>query len=172
MIRFLNRYGQKITRNKDKDYRKDIVTSIVVVAIGSIAIAGYIILAKISPSFFINILNDIANAPWYFTLIVFFVIIFSYILIKFFTKRTIFFSGGMPSIHSGIAFSIWTIVSFLTFKETPLVSFLVLLLAILVVHGRILKSVHKIDEVIIGAMGGIVFTVAIFQLLTKFNFLK
>ena len=172
MIGLLNRYGQKITRNKQKDYRKDIITSIIIIAIGIIAIAGYIIFAKVSPSFFGNIFVDIVSSPWYFTIIVILGIIFIYILIKFFTKKTILFSGGMPSIHSGIAFSIWTIVSFLTFKETPIVSFLVLFLVILLIHGRTLKKVHKIDEIIIGAIGGIFLTVIIFQLLTKFNFLK
>ncbi len=175
MIKFLNKtkYGRIIVNNsKGKNYKKDIAVSMIIVAIGSVALGGYIILSKFSPLFFRKIFMNIVSSPWYFTLIVIFAIIIAYILIKFFTKKTILFSGGMPSIHTGIAFSIWTIVSFLTFKETPIVSVLVLFLAILVAHARVFKKVHKIDEVIIGAIGGIFLTIVIFQLLTKLNFLK
>jgi diacylglycerol kinase (ATP) len=172
MISLLNRYGQKITKNKKKDYRKDIITSIIIVIIGIISIIGYIVFIKLFPSFFSNISVKIISAPWYFTPIVLFAIIFIYIIIKFSTTRKILFSGEMPSIHSGIAFSIWTIVSFLTFKTTPLVSFLVLFLVILLIHGRTVKKVHDIDEIIIGAIGGICLTVVIFQILSKFTLYK
>ncbi|MCL5409149.1 MAG: diacylglycerol kinase [Candidatus Omnitrophica bacterium] len=151
---------------------KDVSASMVLVTTVSAVIVGYLILARFFPLSLRNIFKDIAYSPWYFTLIVIILISILYIFIKFFIKKGALFAGGMPSIHSGIAFSIWTIISFITFERYPLISFLVLLLAIWVAQGRILKGIHKIEEVVIGALGGILITVVIFEILTKIGFYK
>ncbi|MCL5674475.1 MAG: diacylglycerol kinase [Candidatus Omnitrophica bacterium] len=151
---------------------KDASASMVLVASGSAIIVGYLIVARFFPPSLRNLFEDIAHSPWYFTLTVIITISIIYIFLKFFIRRRALISGGMPSIHSGIAFSIWTIISFMTFYKTPLISFLVLLLAVWVAQGRVLKRIHKIEEVIIGALGGIFITVIIFELLTRVGIYK
>lgn len=158
--------------NIDARRLKDASASMVLVASISAILAGYLILARFFPISLRNIFKDIAYSPWYFTLTVIIIISIIYIFIKFFTKRGSLFAGGMPSIHSGISFSIWTIISFMTFNKYPLISFLVLLLAIWVAQGRVLKRIHKIEEVVIGSLGGIFITIIIFEILTKIGFYK
>lgn len=61
--------------------------------------------------------------------------------------------GGMPSGHSAIAFSMWTITLFVA--PSNLLIVLVLILAVLVAQGRIRPGYHSLTEVIVGALVGI-----------------
>lgn len=151
---------------------KDVAASVVLVASGGAVITGYLILAKYFPPSFRNAFANLASSPWYFTFGVFMFIVLLYGALKSFLKKGTLIVGGMPSIHSGLAFCVWTIVSFLTFRQEPLISLLVLLLAFWVAQGRILKGIHKIEEVTIGAIGGIFITILVFQFLEKSGFYK
>ncbi len=148
---------------------KDISAAAVLIAALTAIIIGYLLFAKYFPPSFRNAFENLATSPWYFTFFVLFIISFLYIILKSYIKRQVFISGGMPSIHSGLAFSIWVIVSMLTFKTEPLISVLVFLLAIWVAQGRIIKHIHTIEETVIGAVFGILLTVLLFQLVEKFT---
>ncbi|HPP66689.1 MAG TPA: diacylglycerol kinase, partial [bacterium] len=148
---------------------KDISAATVLVSVVTAIVIGYLLFAKYFPPSFRNAFENLAKSPWYLTFITLFLISFLYIILKSLIKRQVFISGGMPSIHSGLAFSIWIIVSMLTFKTEPLISVLVLLLAIWVAQGRIIKHIHTIEEIVIGAVFGILLTVLLFQIVEKFT---
>ena len=69
----------------------------------------------------------------------------------------------MPSGHSAVAFSIWTIISLL--YPNSLVVFLVFILAFLVARSRVRSEIHNGHEVVIGALVGVFFSILVFQLL-------
>lgn len=148
---------------------KDISAAAVLIAALTSIIVGYLLFAKYFPPSFRNAFENLGKSPWYLTFLVLFVITFLYIMLKSFIKRQVLISGGMPSVHSGLAFSIWVIVSMLTFKADPLVSVLVLLLAIWVAQGRIIKHIHTVEETVIGAIFGILLTVLLFQIVKRFT---
>ncbi|MCM8816607.1 MAG: diacylglycerol kinase [Candidatus Omnitrophica bacterium] len=150
---------------------KDIAAGAVLVSTITSVIVGYLLFARYFPPSFRNAFENLANSPWYFTFLVLFLISFLYTMLKSLIKKQTLISGGMPSIHSGIAFSIWVIVSMLTFKTEPLVSVLVLLLAVWVAQGRVIKRIHTIEETIIGAIFGILITVLLFQIVERFTIL-
>jgi diacylglycerol kinase (ATP) len=143
---------------------KDIGASAVLVASIFAFIGGYLIFIKYFPPEFRNIFLNITNSSWHFTFFVLVVVSFLTLILKFITEKKFNIVGGMPSIHTGIAFSIWTAISILTFKDYPVVSLLVLLLSIWVAQSRITKKIHKIEEVIVGGIIGIIITVLFFQL--------
>ncbi|MCM8806159.1 MAG: diacylglycerol kinase [Candidatus Omnitrophica bacterium] len=151
---------------------KDVAAASVLISAGTSVIIGYLLFAKYFPPSFRNAFENLANSPWYLTFLILFFISALYIMLKSLIKKEALISGGMPSIHSGIAFSIWVIVSMLTFKTEPLVSVLVLLLAIWVAQGRIIKHIHTIEETVIGAIFGILITVLLFQIVEKFKILQ
>jgi diacylglycerol kinase (ATP) len=151
---------------------KDVAAASVLVSAVTAVIIGYLLFAKYFPPSFRNAFENLANSPWYLTFLILFFISALYIMLKSLIKKEALISGGMPSIHSGIAFSIWVIVSMLTFKTEPLVSVLVLLLAIWVAQGRIIKHIHTIEETVIGAIFGILITVLLFQIVEKFKILQ
>ncbi|MCM8764290.1 MAG: diacylglycerol kinase [Candidatus Omnitrophica bacterium] len=163
---FFNQYHIQIRKIKDIAASAVLVSAIVSVII------GYLLFAPYFPPSFRNAFENLAASPWHFTFIVLFLISFLYIMLKSLIRKQALISGGMPSVHSGIAFSIWVIVSMLTFKSEPLVSVLVLLLAIWVAQGRIIKHIHTIEETVIGAIFGILLTVLLFQILERFTILQ
>ncbi|MFH1093268.1 MAG: diacylglycerol kinase [Candidatus Omnitrophota bacterium] len=71
--------------------------------------------------------------------------------------------GGMPSGHSAIAFSVWSITLFLS--PSKLLITLVLILAILLSQSRIRPGFHSLKEVIAGAFVGLGLTSLIFFIL-------
>lgn len=146
---------------------KDIGASAVLVSSIFAFITGYLIFIKYFPSGFRNIFINIANSPWYFTFFVLLIVSFLTLIFKFVSGKKFTLTGGMPSIHSGISFSIWTAISILTFKDYPVISPLVLLLSIWVAQSRITKKIHTIEEVIIGGIIGIIITIFLFQILWK-----
>ncbi len=69
--------------------------------------------------------------------------------------------GGMPSGHAAVAFSIWLMVSFLTFN--PVASLLTLVLAFIIAISRIKGGIHSRLEVLMGSLLGILVTALIFK---------
>lgn len=146
---------------------KDIGAASVLISSICAFICGYLIFIKYFPSGFRNIFENIKRSHWYFTFIALAVVTFLSILLKIITEEKFSLSGGMPSIHSGIAFSIWTAISFLTFKDYPVISPLVFLLSFWVAQSRVVKKIHKLEEVIIGGIMGIIITTLLFQIFGK-----
>ncbi len=143
---------------------KDLGAALVLLSATTSVIIGYLILSKHFPPEVRNAFENIAHSSWYITFIALLMITTLAIILKFILKRDSLLTGGMPSIHSGISFSIWTIVSFLTFKQEPLISLLVFLLAFWVAQSRVMRKIHRVEEVVIGGVTGILFTILIFQI--------
>ena len=70
--------------------------------------------------------------------------------------------GGLPSGHAAIAFAIATIVTVNT--QDPITSILAVTLAVMVSHSRLLLRYHTMREVFLGAMTGILITLAVLML--------
>ena len=145
---------------------KDVSAAMVLVASFCSVVVGYLVLSRHFPPSFRDAFGNIADSPWYFTFFAFLIIFFLYLAIKALVKGRALITGGMPSIHSGIAFSIWTIISFLTFRQEPFISLLVFLLAFWVAQSRVVKRIHTLGEVLIGAVAGIFITILVFQILS------
>lgn len=143
---------------------KDMGAALVLLPASASLIVGYLLIAKNFPPAWRNAFGNISHSPWYITFIILVLIISSSITLKFTLRRGSLLTGGMPSIHSGISFSIWTIVSFYTFRENPMISLFVFILAFWVAQSRVIKKIHNMEEVIIGALSGILITIMIFQI--------
>jgi diacylglycerol kinase (ATP) len=143
---------------------KDIAASAVFITAIWAFITGYLILVKYFPEGWRNIFTNIAESPWYLSFISLVLVILLALIMKYLFSKKVALAGGMPSIHSVMAFSIWTAISIFTFHEVPVISLLVFILAFWVAQGRVLKGIHKIIEVVVGGIIGILFTSLIFQL--------
>jgi len=142
---------------------KDAAAALVLVTAASSLIVGYLVMARYFPPEWGHAFENIAHSPWYITFLVLILVVVTTVVLKFTLKMDSLVTGGMPSLHSAISFSIWTAVSFMTFGREPLVSLLVLLLALWVAQSRVQRKIHRIEEVVIGAAVGILITVIAFQ---------
>ena len=146
---------------------KDIAAGAVFVASVNAVITGYIlIISRLAAADFLGkVTPRIHQYPSHLTVVAIIMVIVIVIGIKVFRRERHLLRGGMPSGHSAVAFSVWTIVTLLT--KSPVISAMVLALALLVARSRIIEGVHNIWEVIAGSALGAFITILIFQLLLK-----
>ena len=144
---------------------KDICAGAVLLSALSAIIVGYILFAnRVGVKIEGNILK-IRESDWHVTFIVLLTILALVVISKILLHSGTPLRGGMPSGHSAVAFSIWTIMAF-TYPNS-LSIFLVFILAFLVSRSRVKGGVHSTLEAFMGALLGIVVTVLIFQVLKR-----
>ncbi len=90
------------------------------------------------------------------------VVIILVIIIKAVTGKGAALRGGMPSGHAAVSFSIWVAAIFLS-GSLP-ITVLTLLLAVMVSWSRWSSGVHRVHEVVAGALLGAAVTLALFLL--------
>jgi diacylglycerol kinase (ATP) len=141
---------------------KDIGAGAVLLSAITAAVVGYILFASRAGIRIEDNIAKIRGSSWNITLIILIIILVIVVLSKLILHKGTPLRGGMPSGHTAIAFSIWTIISLL--YPNSLVIFLVFVLAFLVARSRISANVHNLMEVFIGALVGVIATVFIFQM--------
>ncbi len=148
---------------------KDVAAGAVLLASLNAVGVGYFLFSHHFGSTLKTLIERIKNSSWHLTLIALLLVFGLGILLKLLLKRGSPMRGGMPSIHSALAFSIWTTTIFLSLrletKEASLITVLVLILAIAVAQSRIGKDIHTIWEVVTGALFGSLVTVMVFQMM-------
>jgi diacylglycerol kinase (ATP) len=143
---------------------KDISAGCVLVASINALIVGYILfLGRLWEVRIETSIEKIKSSPWHVTLIILIVVLFMVILSKALLHKGTPLRGGMPSGHAAVAFSIWTIITFLT--ASHLVAVLVFILALLLARSRLSGGIHTIWEVAAGSILGVVVTTLTFQVL-------
>ncbi len=141
---------------------KDIAAgSVLTTAIGA-AVVGYIIFSPYLEKIFYAGLAIAKHSGEDIAIIALVVVLILVIITKAFFGRGLPLRGGMPSGHTAVAFSVWVAVTFLS--KTFLISFLILILAVLIAQSRVSVGVHRPWEVVLGALLGSVVTFFIFKI--------
>jgi len=142
---------------------KDVAAGAVLLSAINAIIVGYILFATRIPFNIAAGMAKIRESPWHTTFIALILVFGMTIVGKIVFHRGTPLRGGMPSGHSAIAFSIWTIIAFLA--NNSIVVALSFLMAFLIARHRVKDAGHTIWEVVAGAVLGILLTVLVFQLL-------
>ena len=142
---------------------KDVSAGAVLLAAINALIVGYLLFANKIPFTIEEGIMRIGQSPWHLTFISIIVVLVITIFGKILMHSGTPLRGGMPSGHAAIAFSMWTVIAFLT--RNAIVILLAFVMAFLIARHRIKDSIHTLWEVIAGAMFGILATILIFQLL-------
>ena len=143
---------------------KDIAAGAVFVSAVNATVVGYLIIFRQ-----INWANGpvlaarFKQSPWHLTLISLIIVVAMVFAIKVIRNEKSLLSGGMPSGHAAVSFSIWVTVSFIT--GNSLVSILVFFMALLVARSRVTMKIHNMWEVTAGGILGILLTLLVFQLI-------
>lgn len=111
-------------------------------------------------------LKHIRRSNWHVAFVCLCVVVILTLIFKIILRRGTPMRGGLPSVHSALAFSIFTISALI--PETPLlVVILVFLLALVVAQSRIASRIHSFYEVISGAVWGGAITYFLFKFLSR-----
>ena len=109
-------------------------------------------------------LEGIRRSSWHVAFVCLALVTLLAVIIKVVFHRGTPFRGGLPSVHTALAFSVFSLVAL--FPGIPLiVVFLVLFLALLLAQTRISSRIHSLYEVVSGAVWGVALTYFLFKLL-------
>lgn len=140
--------------------------AVLVTSIGAVLV-GYLILADNLGPLSLRTLETVRSWPGHLTLVSLGVVTLLVLLGKALSRSPNSFAGGMPSGHAAVAFAGWVAASFVAAegRYAGLVSLITLLMALLVCQSRVESGVHSLYQVVVGAVVGVLVTVAVFQLL-------
>lgn len=123
---------------------------------------GYLVFWDKINNFSFGVINKIKQSNPYLVFIILVMVTIITLISKAIYGEGTPLRGGMPSGHSTIAFSIATIISFIT--SQPIIIGLSFLLAITVAQSRVDAGIHSLKEVIVGAVLGIGLTIIILKI--------
>ncbi|MDP3804321.1 MAG: diacylglycerol kinase [Candidatus Omnitrophota bacterium] len=141
---------------------KDIGAGAVLITSINAVVVGYILFSKKFPFDVGLAMKNVRESPWHVTFIALILVFGTSVIGKLIFHRGTPLRGGMPSGHAAIAFSIWTIIMFMT--RNSIVIALSFMMAFLIARHRIKDSVHTFWEVLAGAILGVLLTTFVFQL--------
>lgn len=146
---------------------KDVAAGTVLVSSIGALMVGYLVLADDLGPFTLETVQSVRRWPGHLTLVALALVVLVVVLGKAFTHAPNAFAGGMPSGHAAVSFAGWVAVSFIAADGLygGLVSLISLLMALLVCQSRIESGTHNLFQVSVGAVIGILVTVAVFQFL-------
>lgn len=144
---------------------KNVAAGAVLVSAILAAVIGYIVffprLHRVIPV----VAESIRAYPPYLALAAVVLVVTAVVLAKIWTGKGRPFTGGMPSGHTAISFSLTTAILLIT--REPLVSFLAFCSSLLVGQSRLEGKIHTLWEVSAGALLGFLLTVAVFQIFSR-----
>jgi len=149
--------------NKKAKAVKDVAAGAVLISAIGASVAGYIIFLPYFKNIFSSGLTIAKQTEEDTAVIALVIVLILVIITKIVLGKGQLMRGGMPSGHTAVAFAVWVVVSFIS--ETFVLSFLVLILAIMIALSRVRSGIHKTREVILGALFG---SFAAFSLLKLF----
>lgn len=147
---------------------KDVAAGAVLISAINAVVVGYLVFfTRLSPVS-VALLFRVRKSPIHITFIGLFLVMLLAIVGKVWMGKGTPFRGGMPSVHSALAFSSFVAITFISAQYLPaqftsLVSTLALLMAFLVSQTRIESGIHSFWEVAVGALLGTIVTVLVWQ---------
>lgn len=144
---------------------KDVAAGAVFITALGAAVTGYIILNRPLKDLFIHGLQIAHNSEGNVAVVSLIIVLVLVVVSKAYFGRGRPLEGGMPSGHAAASFSVWVAVTLIS--ENFVVSFLVLILAVIIAQSRVYVGVHRAWEVILGSLLGMVVTFLLFKLFYK-----
>jgi diacylglycerol kinase (ATP) len=140
---------------------KDIAAGgVFITAFGALVI-GYIVLFPYIRRVFHKGLEIAKHAPWEISVIAVILVLISVILLKAYFGKGHPLSGGLPSGHAALAFSVCVSVIYIT--HDFMASLLSFMLAMMIAVSRVTSGVHRWIEVVFGAALGAGITFVLFK---------
>lgn len=142
---------------------KDVAAGAVFIASINAVIVGYLLFSKHISFPLESGLLKLKQSSWHITFISLILVLAIVVMTKIVFHRGTPLRGGMPSGHSAMAFSMWTVVSLIT--NNGLIMVLTFVMAMLIARSRLKQAVHSFWEVVAGGLVGTLVTLMVFQIL-------
>lgn len=148
-------------RFEDKVKRvKDVSAGGVLVSSFGFLIMGYVLVTKYMEEPFTVAVTSVKNDYGFVVGITFLVVLVVVVGLKYLLSEREGLKKATPSMHSALAFSLWTALSLIT--ADVLVGLLTFIMALMICHSRLLVGVIGGLNVFTGALAGIGVTIIVF----------
>lgn len=141
---------------------KDVAAAAVLVTALAATIIAYLIFYPKLNSASLQAFERVRQSPIHVTTITLLLVIILVIAAKAWTRTGTWLRGGWPSGHAALAGSLLAAITLIS--QSPLLSTLALILALLVLQSRMEAKFHSGLQVVSGGLIGILTTVLIFQI--------
>lgn len=141
---------------------KDIAAGAVFVTAFGVAVIGYIILFPYIHDIFYKGFYITKHSKEEIAIISFIIVLILVVITKSYFGKGHPLSGGMPSGHSALAFSVWVAITYVA--ENFIISILSFTLAVIIAQSRVITKVHTWWEVVLGGLMGASVTFLLFKL--------
>jgi diacylglycerol kinase (ATP) len=141
---------------------KDIAAGSVLLTAVYATIFGYLLFSRHLAFSFMRGVDRIKNSPVHITIIALISVFSLSVVGKVLFQKGTPMRGGMPSGHSAIAFSIWTVI--LCSTSNPLIIILSFAMAVAIAASRLSQEIHSLIEVAAGGLLGFFVTLLLFQI--------
>lgn len=146
-------------------YAKDVAAGAVLIAALNACVVGVLLFLDVGP-----VERLISRKPsmevQFQTVIVTLVMLLVLLVIwKVLGNKGTFLRGGVVSGHTAIGFCLCTII--LLLSNNPFVAFLAILMALIISQSRVEAGIHSLQEVLIGALLGILLPVVLFRVVPE-----
>ncbi|MBI5634251.1 MAG: diacylglycerol kinase [Nitrospirae bacterium] len=141
---------------------KDIAAGAVLITAFGAAVLGYVVLFPYAKRIFSEGFHIAKHSKEEISFIAFILVLIAVIIAKSHFGKGHPLSGGMPSGHSALAFSVWVSVTYIT--GNLYISVLCFLLAVWIAQSRVTIKMHTRLEVMLGALMGTLLTFLLFRL--------
>ncbi|MBT0653501.1 diacylglycerol kinase [Geomobilimonas luticola] len=141
---------------------KDVAAGAVLVASIGAAVMGYLILSRYMFPVYKEALAMAGSPTEMVAVVSLLMVVIAVVILKAVSGKGTPLEGGLPSGHAAVAFAIATLVSILT--QDPIISILVIAMAVMVSHSRLLLRIHSLREVFLGAVTGTIITLVVMLL--------
>jgi len=146
---------------------KDVAAGSVLLSVIGAVVTGYLILSSYIFPLYKELLAMIGTPAELASIVSLLIVVIAAVLLKALSGRGTPLHGGFISGHAAIAFSIATTVTLNT--QDPLTSVMVICLAVMVSHSRLLMRIHTMKELLLGAAAGCSVTLAVTLLFRYFG---
>ncbi len=141
---------------------KDIAAGAVLITAFGAAVLGYVLLFPYVKKIFSEGFHIAKHSMEEISFIAFVLVLIAVIIAKSHFGKGHPLSGGMPSGHAALAFSVWVSVTYITGNLS--ISVLCFLLAVWIAQSRVTIRMHTWLEVMLGALMGTLLTFLLFRL--------
>lgn len=141
---------------------KDIAAGAVLITVFGAVVVGFYILFPYARDAFHKGLTIAKHSREEISVIAFILILIVVVLLKSYFGKGHPLSGGLPSGHAALSFSVWVSVTYIT--GSFLASLLCFILAVIIAQSRIATRVHSAWEVVFGGLVGVSLTYMLFKL--------
>lgn len=134
--------------------------AVLLTAVNALAV-GYFIFWEEITTFTYRGVQLVKHSSPYLVIVILVIVALSVILTKAVVGEGTPLKGGMPSGHAAVAFSLATVISYLS--DSTIAITLSFIMALIVAQSRVDSKVHSIKEVFVGGLLGFLITILLFR---------